>query len=149
MKQLIIKVFTVCMMAVVLAGCDKVIDVDNEMSATIGGESFNALATVGVLESGLILVTGTSVEDNLVVALNDDIAEGEYNMLSGEAYITYAEPNSSFTVTTQGTVNVTSHDVDNKIVEGTFSGIIRSELDSASSIEVTNGKFVSSYKSVK
>ena len=149
MKQLLTKAFLILMSAVVIAGCDKVDEFDNEMSATIGGESFSALATAGVIESGLIFITGTSVEDNLVVVLNDDIAEGEYSMISGDAYITYAEPNSSFTVTTQGVVNISSHDTKNKIVEGTFSGIIRSELDSTSSIEVTNGKFKSGYKEVK
>lgn len=149
MKQLLTNLSLILFGTLIMTGCDKIGDIDNEMSATIGGNSFSALATLGVEESGLVLITGTSVEDNLVVALNDDIAEGEYNMLSGEAYITYAEPNSSFTVTTQGIVNISSHDTKNKIVEGTFSGIIRSELDSASSIEITNGKFKSSYKAVK
>lgn len=139
-------------MLVILAfigmACDKVIDVDNELKADINGESFSALATVGVKESGLILITGTAGTKNVVVAMDADITPGDYEMISGKAYATYTDGSESFTVAASGKVSITKHDTEDLIVEGTFTGTIKTQLDSTSTTEITNGSFVSTYKEI-
>lgn len=128
--------------------CDKVVDIDNELKADINGEAFSALVTAGVKESGLILITGTSGTKNVIVAMDADITPGDYEMISGKAYATYTDGSESFTVAASGKVSITKHDTKDLIVEGTFTGTIKTQLDSTSTTEITNGSFISTYKEI-
>lgn len=124
---------------------------DDEFSALVDGEEFVEDGITGALLSlpgtpSIITISGTknSIE-TISISVNADITAGEYELTSD---VPLGQYNLSFTesfVSESGTLTITSHDIANKRIVGTFNFVATSFLGGDESYEVTEGSFDVTY----
>ena len=125
-----------------------------EMSATLDGQDVTATVITGKLENNTILIGGVfgGTFPSIVISINKDAVPTTYTYPinpndTTSARVLYAVNDSTSYILNKGLVILSVHNMEDKIVEGTFQGKLYevSIEPDADSVEVTNGKFKSSY----
>ncbi len=119
----------------------------NMMTANINGESFNANSVVtSDTSDNFIEITGTSSTSFQSIALNipNNVQEGVHNIDStnGPAMAYYQESLTNMPATA-GSTTISLHDIENKILKGTF--FFNVEDGGGQTISITAGYFEVQY----
>jgi hypothetical protein len=127
-------------------------DDDPEISGSISflvDGSENSFDNISALNSGAQLgFTGNQGLFQQVPSINftvpSDIAPGSYDVTDVEVSITYNESFSAIFVADEGTLEITTHDTENNLIEGTFNFLGRNFANQETR-QITEGTFSVSY----
>lgn len=123
---------------------------NGNMSAKIDGTTWEASSVNTVKENLLntIGISGVNGDQTIGITLPSDITVGEHELsfafFPTAQYTIGPTLNSQILVLDEGSVNITKHDTQNKIIEGSFS-FTAYELLGTATAEITEGSFSASY----
>jgi len=122
----------------------------NSFFAKLDGADFNPTNIMGVKSMGNISLIGRrgSVE-NIGLTLAEDVTPGTYTLgFGGIPSGMYVHSNTGSDVygSDSGTVTITTHDVANKKIVGTFSFVATNPLSPSANYNITNGSFNITYQ---
>jgi hypothetical protein len=112
------------------------------ISATIDGEAFATSFTGSSSSGGVISInSGSTSGESLSIVIQSGATEGETSLGQGSSVtLSYSDSEQNTYISSSGTVNITSLDLDEGIAEGTFN-FTGSATSGSGSVDVTNGTF--------
>jgi len=121
---------------------------DNSFTVDIDGEPFVPAAINGLILASMIRIVASDAQgiQSVSVSMPEDIEPGTYDI--GSVFSDYSgmyNPDASLsTVSTSGTLIITTHDTGSEFIEGSFN-FNSTEYAGTASFELTNGTFSINY----
>ncbi len=122
---------------------------DNSLNVKIDGTDWEAVSVTGFVNGSKLTINATSADVSRTVGLTipDDTPVGSYDIdspFSSEYGGQYNADAQTFLTSDSGTLNISNHDLLNKVIEGTFS-FEASEFVGSASASLTEGSFYVAY----
>ena len=120
----------------------------NSLKAAVNGKSYNAIHVTGFISTipNTLLLTGAmGTGEDIQLILPQEVTPGTYKFEDLLVQGKYQENEELAGFATRGSVTITTHDIGNKHIEGTFYFTTKPILQGNPSFDITEGNFKITY----